>query len=211
MTGDLQLLNVFRRKKAKKHNVPNGNTNGNGAVDNATWNSIMNNENPSGIDYQASSPDEKALVEAADRFGVTFLGEEGNNLLVRTGDHTEMFERLQIIEFTSERKRMSVIVKDKDGKVSFIFISLSLTSTITLYLIVSCKTSIVGNRISSHNFAAQRLQKQGCIHRTSFHIGKHLLTFFKSLTLLKNSLIVTTTNLFFEQCATFYHLRLANH
>lgn len=205
MTGDLQLLNVFRRKKAKKHNVPNGNTNGNGAVDNATWNSIMNNENPSGIDYQASSPDEKALVEAADRFGVTFLGEEGNNLLVRTGDHTEMFERLQIIEFTSERKRMSVIVKDKDGKVSFIFISLSLTSTITLYLIVSCKTSIVGNRISSNNFTAFG------IHRTSFHIGKHLLTFFKSLTLLKNSLIVTTTNLFFEQCATVYHLRLANH
>ncbi|XP_073949125.1 phospholipid-transporting ATPase IF-like [Choristoneura fumiferana] len=115
VTGDLQLLNVFRRKKAKKHNGTNGN--GNGLVDNATWNSIMNTDNVSGIDYQASSPDEKALVEAANRFGVTFLGEEGNNLLVRIGDHTEMFERLQIIEFTSERKRMSVIVKDKDGKI----------------------------------------------------------------------------------------------
>lgn len=91
----------------------------NDELDSVNWNALMNQEGNK-MDYQGSSPDEKALVEAAERFGVTFMGEEGNNLLVRFGNHTEMFERLQIIEFTSERKRMSIIVRDKDGKVIII-------------------------------------------------------------------------------------------
>ncbi|KAL0880610.1 hypothetical protein ABMA27_001840 [Loxostege sticticalis] len=103
-------LKFMRRKKSSK--VPNGN----GAVSNLTWNAILG-ENLGKMEYQGSSPDEKALVEAAARIGVTFLGEDGNNLLVKIGDHTEMYERLQLIEFTSERKRMSVIVRDKDGKI----------------------------------------------------------------------------------------------
>lgn len=103
-----QLINIFRRKKQSKDNA--------NAVEGSTWATIVK-ENGS-MDYQGSSPDEKSLVEAADRNGITFLGEEGNNLLLKVGDNTEMYERLQVIEFTSERKRMSVIVRDKDGKVS---------------------------------------------------------------------------------------------
>lgn len=106
----MQLMNFFKRKKIKTNN-----TNGS-VVDNVTWNSIIN-ENGNKIDYQASSPDEKALVEVAERFDITFLGEEGNDLVLKVGEHTEMYERLQIIEFTSERKRMSVILRDRDGKV----------------------------------------------------------------------------------------------
>lgn len=109
-TGNLQLMNFFRRKKIKNTSSTNG------LIDNVTWNSIIN-ENGNNIDYQGSSPDEKALVEAAERIGVTFLGEEGNNLLLKIGEHTELYERLQVIEFTSERKRMSIILRDKDGKV----------------------------------------------------------------------------------------------
>ncbi|XP_075974263.1 phospholipid-transporting ATPase IF-like [Anticarsia gemmatalis] len=108
VTGNLQLVNFFRRKKVKSAQ--------NGVLDNVSWNSIIN-PNGSKMDYQASSPDEKALVEAADRVGVTFLGEEGNNMLLKVGENTEMYERLQVIEFTSERKRMSVILRDKDGKI----------------------------------------------------------------------------------------------
>lgn len=109
---NLQFMNIFRRKKQGK--VLN-----NDELDSVNWNALMNQEGNK-MDYQGSSPDEKALVEAAERFGVTFMGEEGNNLLVRFGNHTEMFERLQLIEFTSERKRMSIIVRDKDGKVIII-------------------------------------------------------------------------------------------
>ncbi|XP_041988181.1 phospholipid-transporting ATPase IF [Aricia agestis] len=105
--GNTQLMNFFRKKKSSK---PGGRI-----ADNMAWSGL--NEGGSKMDYQGSSPDEKALVEAADRVGVTFLGEEGNNLLLKIGEDTEMYERLQIIEFTSERKRMSIIVRDKDGKI----------------------------------------------------------------------------------------------
>ncbi|XP_068632358.1 phospholipid-transporting ATPase IF-like [Battus philenor] len=116
-TGNLQLMNFFRRKKLNRGNIiDNGSSNSNGVINHLTWNALLN-ETGSKMDYQGSSPDEKALVEAADRVGVTFLGEEGNNLLIKIGDHTEIFERLQLIEFTSERKRMSIIVRDKDGKI----------------------------------------------------------------------------------------------
>ncbi|CAH2107980.1 unnamed protein product [Euphydryas editha] len=106
---NLQFMNIFRRKKQDK-------VVSNDELDVANWNALINQEGNK-MDYQGSSPDEKALVEAAARFGVTFMGEEGNNLKVRIGSHTEMFERLQLIEFTSERKRMSIIVRDKDGKI----------------------------------------------------------------------------------------------
>ncbi|CAH2236701.1 jg20919 [Pararge aegeria aegeria] len=105
-SDSLQFINIFRRKKQSK-------ANGKEAGGNKIWNMVNVNK----VDYQGSSPDEKALVEAADRNGVTFLGEEGNNLILKIGDNTEMYERLQVIEFTSERKRMSVIVRDKDGKI----------------------------------------------------------------------------------------------
>lgn len=114
-TSNLQLMNFFKRKKGKTSAASNGT---NGVIDNVTWNTIIN-ENSNKIDYQASSPDEKALVEVAERYGVTFLGEEGNDLVLKVGEHTELYERLQVIEFTSERKRMSVILRDKDGKVGW--------------------------------------------------------------------------------------------
>lgn len=104
VTG-VQILKLFKMKKSSAKS--------NGLTNNNIADVIGSNK----IDYQASSPDEKALVEAAERVGVTFLGEEENNLLVKVEEETEFYERLQVVEFTSERKRMSVIVRDKDGKV----------------------------------------------------------------------------------------------
>ncbi|XP_023940594.2 phospholipid-transporting ATPase IF-like [Bicyclus anynana] len=124
----LQLMNIFRRKKQSKANE-------NDTEENGTWNRIVDGT-ASKVDYQGSSPDEKALVEAADRNGVTFLGEEGNNLILKIDDNTEMYERLQVIEFTSERKRMSVIVKDKNGKI-WLFCKGAESSVFTI-----CKDSI---------------------------------------------------------------------
>lgn len=113
--GNMQLRNIFRRKKINRAGNEVGTENTNNGVLGLL--SLLN-VNGTQMDYQGSSPDEKALVEAAARVGVTFLGEDGNNMILKVGEQTQMYERLQIIEFTSERKRMSVIVKDKDGKVS---------------------------------------------------------------------------------------------
>ncbi|KAH8387960.1 hypothetical protein KR093_010578 [Drosophila rubida] len=83
------------------------------------------------LDYQASSPDEKSLVEACANLGLVYTGDDDEVLRVRivpphldkkrplniNGKHREdAFYRLHVLEFTSDRKRMSVIVRDEGGK-----------------------------------------------------------------------------------------------
>ncbi|XP_068247329.1 LOW QUALITY PROTEIN: phospholipid-transporting ATPase IF-like [Palaemon carinicauda] len=62
--------------------------------------------------YQASSPDEKALVEACAAFGVIFEQQIGNQLTLDFRGQKRTFTRLQVLEFDSDRKRMSVVIKD---------------------------------------------------------------------------------------------------
>ncbi|XP_021935483.1 probable phospholipid-transporting ATPase IF isoform X4 [Zootermopsis nevadensis] len=76
------------------------------------------NANPiASLDYQASSPDEKALVEASARCGVVFLGEEGDSMSVMMKGRVCHYRKLNTLEFTSDRKRMSVVVQDEDGQI----------------------------------------------------------------------------------------------
>jgi len=75
------------------------------------------------IVFYASSPDEKALVEACVKFGVRFAGEvetENNNILqlcdTRSGvEVMRDYEKLNLLEFDSTRKRMSVILKNRSN------------------------------------------------------------------------------------------------
>ena len=70
------------------------------------------------IQYSASSPDELALVEAAKNLGVAFTGasEESPNMIqVQTCTKARKFSVEDVIEFTSARKRQSVILKDENG------------------------------------------------------------------------------------------------
>lgn len=69
------------------------------------------------LDYQASSPDEKALVEASARCGVVFLGEEGECVSVMVKGRVCHYRKLNTLEFTSDRKRMSVVMQDKYGQI----------------------------------------------------------------------------------------------
>jgi phospholipid-translocating ATPase len=73
------------------------------------------------IEYKAQSPDEAALVQAAADVGFIFRGREREILLLQTPTSSEIerYELLNILEFTSARKRMSVIVKkldEQDGR-----------------------------------------------------------------------------------------------
>ena len=78
-------------------------------------------EKKGNIVYNASSPDELALVNAARYFGFQFLGrDDDNNMIVSVNGSEEItFQLLSLIEFTSSRKRMSVIVKTPDNKIKF--------------------------------------------------------------------------------------------
>ncbi|KAL6255347.1 hypothetical protein P5V15_013685 [Pogonomyrmex californicus] len=68
-------------------------------------------------EYQAASADEKALVEASARCGVVFQKNTNEEMHIKIKENTLVFQKLEILEFSSERKRMSVIVKDSAGDI----------------------------------------------------------------------------------------------
>ena len=77
-----------------------------------------------GIRYQATSPDELALVTAAQEMGYLFLDRQSSTVTLKIfgrGDGADpvfaKYEVLHVIEFTSDRKRMSVIVREPDGRI----------------------------------------------------------------------------------------------
>ena len=61
--------------------------------------------------YNASSPDELALVNAAKYFGVVFKKrDEDNNLVIDFRGRILKYKLLNVLEFNSTRKRMSIII-----------------------------------------------------------------------------------------------------
>lgn len=64
------------------------------------------------LEYKAQSPDEAALVSSARDLGFVFLGRQQQTLRIKVLNEIEEYTLLDVIEFTSSRKRMSVILKD---------------------------------------------------------------------------------------------------
>ncbi|KEF53499.1 phospholipid-translocating ATPase [Exophiala aquamarina CBS 119918] len=75
------------------------------------------------ITYQAASPDELALVTAAQDMGFVVLDRQSQTVTIKTypgsdGDALhETYEILDVIEFSSIRKRMSIIVRLPDSRI----------------------------------------------------------------------------------------------
>eukprot|EP01101_Sappina_pedata_P001430 TRINITY_DN11515_c0_g1_i1.p1 TRINITY_DN11515_c0_g1~~TRINITY_DN11515_c0_g1_i1.p1 ORF type:complete len:1207 (+),score=299.94 TRINITY_DN11515_c0_g1_i1:472-3621(+) len=67
------------------------------------------------LEYKSVSPDEEALVKGASKYGFKFNSRDskGVSKLTIQGEETEMTV-LNTLEFTSDRRRMSVIVKIED-------------------------------------------------------------------------------------------------
>ena len=81
------------------------------------------------LQYNAASPDEKALIEACASFGVKFIGDEETEDSVKTrlsesrSDQVAVikeYKKLFVLEFDSTRKRMSVIVEYPSGVVMLV-------------------------------------------------------------------------------------------
>lgn len=69
------------------------------------------------IAYQASSPDEGALVEGAAALKVPFVARSPQGLTIKVNDQRQEYELLQVCEFNSTRKRMSTILRCPDKKI----------------------------------------------------------------------------------------------
>lgn len=73
--------------------------------------------------FQAASPDELALVEAAQDLGYLLIDRTTHSITILTSPSgstpgtRQTYEILNTIEFSSKRKRMSIVVKFPDGKV----------------------------------------------------------------------------------------------
>ena len=86
----------------------------------------VNTADPNLPFYLASSPDEAALVQAAAALNYGFLKRHPHMVTVRyrnrkTGNFEQVdYELLDVLDFDSDRKRMSVIVKFPDGKIVLI-------------------------------------------------------------------------------------------
>ncbi|KAM6212429.1 phospholipid-transporting ATPase IB isoform 2-T2 [Sarcoramphus papa] len=68
------------------------------------------------IIYQASSPDEGALVKGAKKLGYVFTGRTPHSVIIDALGKEKTFEILNVLEFSSNRKRMSVIVRTPAGQ-----------------------------------------------------------------------------------------------
>ena len=70
------------------------------------------------IQYNASSPDELALVNGARHLGFFFKERDmDNNMVCETWDGVKKYKLLNLLEFDSTRKRMTVVIRTPQNKV----------------------------------------------------------------------------------------------
>ena len=80
-------------------------------------------ENSAGkLNYLASSPDELALINAAKLFGVELLERSSDSKMkLKYNNEILTYKLLHVLEFNSDRKRMSVLIRDlKDNSIQLI-------------------------------------------------------------------------------------------
>ncbi|XP_061165373.1 probable phospholipid-transporting ATPase IA isoform X3 [Saccostrea echinata] len=78
------------------------------------------NGDKNSVEYQASSPDEGALVKGARELGFFFKTRTPDTVTVEVDGEDEVYEILNVLEFTSTRKRMSVVVRTPSGQIKLL-------------------------------------------------------------------------------------------
>uniref|UniRef100_A0A3B3VGL6 Phospholipid-transporting ATPase n=1 Tax=Poecilia latipinna TaxID=48699 RepID=A0A3B3VGL6_9TELE len=85
----------------------------------ALCHTVMPEEKKEGeLNYQAQSPDEDALVTAARNFGFVFRSRTPESITVMEMGRKVTYELLAVLDFNNVRKRMSVIVRDPEGRMT---------------------------------------------------------------------------------------------
>uniref|UniRef100_A0A669QE87 Phospholipid-transporting ATPase n=1 Tax=Phasianus colchicus TaxID=9054 RepID=A0A669QE87_PHACC len=83
----------------------------------ALCHTVMVEERGDQLVYQAASPDEEALVLAARSLGYVFLSRTQDSITISEMGVKRTFQVLAMLDFNSDRKRMSVLVRDPQGTI----------------------------------------------------------------------------------------------
>uniref|UniRef100_H2MWM0 Phospholipid-transporting ATPase n=1 Tax=Oryzias latipes TaxID=8090 RepID=H2MWM0_ORYLA len=85
----------------------------------ALCHTVMPEEKKEGeLNYQAQSPDESALVTAARNFGFVFHCRTPETITVMEMGRNVVYELVAVLDFSNVRKRMSIIVRSPEGKIT---------------------------------------------------------------------------------------------
>ncbi|NXK13784.1 AT8B3 ATPase, partial [Herpetotheres cachinnans] len=83
----------------------------------ALCHTVMVEEKGDQLVYQAASPDEEALVLAAKDLGYVFLARTQDTITISELGKKRTYKVLAMLDFNSDRKRMSVLVRDPQGTI----------------------------------------------------------------------------------------------
>lgn len=124
------------------------------------------------INFQAASPDELALVEAAQDLGYLLIDRPAQSIKLQTRDangteQLETYQVLDVIEFSSKRKRMTIIIRMPDNSICVVCKGADnvITSRLRLSHLAEQKVRDIGHRASmrktfEQNKAIQRISMQ---------------------------------------------------
>ncbi|XP_048196575.1 phospholipid-transporting ATPase IK [Perognathus longimembris pacificus] len=83
----------------------------------AICHTVMAQEEDDQLLYQAASPDEEVLVTAARNLGYVFRSRTQDTITVLELGEERVYRVLAMMDFTSDRKRMSVLVRNPEGSI----------------------------------------------------------------------------------------------
>lgn len=142
------------------------------------------------VKYQGASPDEVALVSAAKDMGYLVVDRQAHTVTVKTNTNgsndesrSETYEILNVIEFSSARKRMSIIVRMPDRRICMFCKGADTTLMRLLKLkdLASSKALEIERRASQRKsmeiteFMRRRsdaVNRKGSVARTSLSLGR---------------------------------------
>ncbi|XP_072279295.1 phospholipid-transporting ATPase IK-like [Pyxicephalus adspersus] len=81
----------------------------------ALCHSVMADNEKGVVRYKATSPDEEALVTAARNFGYVFITRTQDSITISEMGEIKTYSILAMMDFNSDRKRMSIIVRNEEG------------------------------------------------------------------------------------------------
>ncbi|XP_051922125.1 phospholipid-transporting ATPase ID isoform X2 [Hippocampus zosterae] len=125
---------------------------------------VMSEEKSEGeLVYKAQSPDESALVTAARNFGFVFRSRTLGTITTTEMGRTVTYTLLAILDFNNARKRMSVIVRNPEGRIRLYCKG---ADTVLLERLRPCKQDLI-NITSDHlnEYAADGLRTLALAYR----------------------------------------------